>query len=319
LREARHARDIASAYYLYNPRVTLIDIGWKIEERRGGQTTGELAVRVHMRHKPRGLALEAFVEHHPRLFVDKKRIPFPVVDIVERSYPLQRYWYYAQPPPRGRLFDRLRGGISISSEWSSTYGTLGGIVVDRDSGDPMILSNWHVLAGSAYAPKGLGIYQPGYGDGGRAQHLVAHLERHVMNDNIDAAVAKLTPARPWVNDEFELGPVLGSLAPMVDMRVTKSGRGSGITTGIIDGIEGEYPVPYAGLWRKIKYVHRIVARHDEASRGGDSGSWWLEEDSRKAVGLHFAGYDSDWEDTALAMAMPQVLDALNIEIPPRDE
>jgi endonuclease G len=140
-----------------------------------------------------------------------------------------------------------------------------------------------------------------------------------MNQGIDAAVAKLTGDRPWLNEQLGIGPVSDVAMPTLGMQVVKSGRGSGVTVGMIDGVEGEYPIYYGGLWRKIKYVQRIVpvAGHNEVSRGGDSGSWWLEEATQKAVALHFAGYDDP--ETALAMAMPPVLGALNVEIAPAVE
>jgi hypothetical protein len=314
LRAAYRARDLAAVYYLFNPRVTLIDVGWRIEEKQGGQVRQDLAVRVHVRRKPRGPVFEAFAERYPDLVVDKNRIPFPVVDIVRGTYPLQWYWHPVQASARGRVFSPLRGGISISNEWSCNYGTLGGMVKDRDTGEEMILSNWHVLAGSAYASKGLGIYQPGYADGGRFEHTIAHLERHAMNEGIDAAVAKVIGARPSINDQLDIGPASGVTAPMLGMRVIKSGRGSDVTEGVIDGVEGEYPIRYGGFLRKIKHVYRIVpvVVTGQVSTGGDSGSWWLQQDTKKAVALHFAGYDDP--ETALAIAMPQVLDALNVDI-----
>ena len=313
LRAACRARDLAAAYYLFNPRVTLIDVGWRIEESQGRRTTEDLAVRVHVNYKPRGAALEALGERRPDLVIDTNRIPF-CVDIVESSYPLQWYPYPVQPARRTCVFNPLQGGISISNEWSFNSGTLGGLVRDLDTDDAMILSNWHVLVGSEYAPKGLRIYQPGCAEGGWSPNTVAQLERHAMGKGIDAAVAKLTNARPWINDQLDVGPVTGFTAPMLDMRVTKSGRGSEVTTGVIDGIEGEYPIDYGGFTRKIKHVYRIVSvTGEQVSTGGDSGSWWLEEKTKKAVALHFAGYDDP--ETALAMAMPQVLEALNVYIP----
>lgn len=316
LRAAYRARDLAAAYHLFNLRVTLIDVGWQIQ---GGQYTGEVAVRVHVHRKPRGAEFEALSTRSPNLVIHKEpiqeRFPSCLVDIVEASYPLQRYWYPVQPPPRGRVFSQLRGGISISNEWFNNYGTLGGVVKDqdRDTDDEMILSNWHVLAGSAYARRGLRIYQPGYADGGRFQHTIAHLERHAMDQGVDAAVATLTGVRPQINDQLDIGPVSGVTAPRLGMRVVKSGRGSERTEGVIDGVEGEYPIRYGGLPRKIKYVYRIVPGTSIVSEGGDSGSWWLEKDTKKAVALHFAGYD--YPETALAISMPRVLEALNVYIP----
>jgi hypothetical protein len=311
LQEAIEARKIASAYYLKNPRVTLIDVGMKIT---GEEYTGELAVRVHVREKPTNAVFEAFREDYPHLVIDESKIPFPV-DIIEASYPIQWFWFTPRPPePRAQAYNPLQGGISIAGERLFGYGTLGGIVVDRDTGETMILSNWHVLAGSEYAMPGSRILQPGYGDGGTRSGTVALLERHAFAQGIDAAVGKLNGSRGWINDQLDIGPVTGSKRPALGMRVTKSGRASRVTHGIIDGIEGEYPLYYGGSMHRIRFVHRIVPQpgFHEVSRGGDSGSFWLEEPGRQAVGLHFAGQDSP--ETALAIDMLEVLDSLNVDL-----
>jgi hypothetical protein len=311
-RAASIARQVAAAYYLSNPRVTLIDIGYRLKD---GVSTGELAVRVHVREKPPQAVFEAMSFDTPELVIDKGKIPYPLVDIVEASYPLQWGWYTPRPAePRAMAFNPLKGGISISSEWLFGYGTLGGIVEDRQTKDKMILSNWHVLAGSEYATSGLRTFQPAYGDGGSRANTVATLERHVFQQGIDAAVARLNGARRWSIEQIGIGPVTGSTAPLLGMRVVKSGRASQVTYGIIDGIEGDYPIYYGGLLHRIHFVHRIVPQPGfvEVSRGGDSGSWWLEQGTRRAAGLHFAGQDDP--ETALAIAMPQVLDALNVDV-----
>lgn len=310
LRAARQARVHACAHYLFNPRVTLIDVGFRILEHRGTMTD-ELTVRVHVRDKPRGAQLEDLGARRPELMIDKARIPF-AVDIVEGAYALQ--WHLSAPPPRAGTFARLRGGISISNERDYTYATLGGIVLDRASRTPMILSNWHVLAGSAWARPGLRILQPGSADSGGVQQTVARLTRHAMDEGIDAAVATLDGARPWTNDQYGIGAVAGIATPALGMRLTKSGRGSGQTHGMIDGVDGEYSIRYGGLLRRIRHVCRIVpvTPGAEASRGGDSGSWWLDPGSLRAAALHFAGADDP--ESALAMAMPPVLDALGVDV-----
>jgi endonuclease G len=311
---ANDARRVAAARYLYNPRVTLIDIGWKIKD---GIQTDQLAVRIHVRNKPSEAAFESFSIRNPTLVIDKGRIPFDVVDFIEANYRLHYYYWpkpYIAENERARRRNPLCGGVSISNGKFYNYGTLGGIVLDKSTGDEMVLSNWHVLVGSFYIPKGQKIYQPGVGDGGSYKDVVATLERDVMTEGIDAAVARLTSGREWVNDQLEVGSVGGAETPRLGMHAIKSGRGSDVTYGVIDGIEGEYPIWYGGLWRKIKYVHRIVPQpgETEVSRGGDSGSWWLNQESGKAIALHFAGYDNP--ETALAISMPQVLNALNVDI-----
>ena len=310
VKAAIYAREVASAYYLNNPRVTLIDVGWKISH---GEYTGELAVRVHVQKKPEEAAFESFSFNNPGLVIEKEKIPFQV-DIIEATYPLHRWWVPQPANLRAGVFDPLQGGISVSGEWLFGYGTLGGIVEDRQTRAKMILSNWHVLAGSDYAVRGTRIFQPAYGDWGSGADTIATLERHVFDQEIDAAVARLTGQRGWLNSQQGIGPVTGVKAPFLSMRVIKSGRASGVTYGIVDGFEGEYPLSYQGMQHRIRFVNRIVPQRvqGEVSRGGDSGSWWLEESTCQAVGLHFAGQDDP--ETALAISMPQVLDALNVDI-----
>jgi hypothetical protein len=135
-----------------------------------------------------------------------------------------------------------------------------------------------------------------------------------MFGGVDAAVAELTGARPMINDQLELGPVAGVAAPRIGMHIVKSGRASGITEGIISGLVGEQATTYNGFPWKIQHVvHIIPVRFGaEVSRAGDSGSWWLDKATNKVVGLHFAGDDDP--EYALAIAMPQVLEALDIDL-----
>jgi endonuclease G len=261
--------------------------------------------------------LEAFAASRPDLIIDTDRIPF-AVDFIEARYPLHWLGYgYNTASPRARVFRPLRGGISVSNERLPIYGTLGGCVLDRDDRTPMLLSNWHVLVGSAYIQRRIRVLQPAYGDGGYAGYSVAYLDRDAMDDGFDAAVAPLLPGQTMLNEQLGIGAITGAAMPELDMRVTKSGRASGVTEGIVDGIEGEYPMRYGGFPHSIRHVYRIVPRTAgrEISRGGDSGSWWLHSGSRNAVALHFAG--SDDPETALAMAMPPVLDALSVDIATR--
>lgn len=313
-RAAQEAQRKAAALYLHDEGTNLIDIGWRIKESEGGTITNELAVRVHVKYKPRGFALEAFLRQRPEREILPERIGFPV-DVIESNYSLQSI---LASPSRSVLahkepYSPLRGGISISHAWSNNYGTLGGIVSDRSSGVPMLLSAWHVLAGSFYVPSGMRIYQPGLGEGGRYR-TIASLARHGMSAGIDAAVATLMPNESYSIEQLGIGDVTGEAAPLLDMQVTKSGRTTGITHGIIDGVGGILPISYGDFPRTIRnIVHIAQATSDEpVSAPGDSGSWWLESESRKAIGIHFAG--SNDPEYGLAIAMPQVLQALDVAI-----
>ncbi len=316
LSRAYSASRRAVAFHLADPNVSLIDIGFRIKEREGKRVTPQMTVRVHLRRKLRGAAFESFAARHPERIVDEQNIGFPV-DIVEAEYPLQ-FHRFRQPirSTRVGVHETLEGGISISNEWSFGFGTLGGFVKDRDTGEVMLLSNWHVLAGSAWARRGLRIYQPGFGDGGRRQHTVAHLERHAMAHGIDAAVAKLTDARPHTNTELGIGPVNGATVPALGMRVTKSGRTTKVTEGAITGVSGVAKIPYGGFERFVRHITHIakVDESEKVSEAGDSGSWWLEKMSRHAVALHFAGDNDPNSEYGLAVDIQQVLNTLNVDV-----
>jgi len=135
-----------------------------------------------------------------------------------------------------------------------------------------------------------------------------------MNVGIDAAVAELTNERETTNNQFELGSITGVGEPIPDMRVTKSGRASNVTSGVITGVGGVRVMPYGGIKRVIQHIMHIakVPESDQVSAPGDSGSWWIEEGTNKVVGLHFAG--SNIPEFGLAITMSKILNALNVDI-----
>ncbi len=79
------------------------------------------------------------------------------------------------------------------------------------------------------------------------------------------------------------------------MNVVKSGRTTGITQGIVDGLSLSATINYDTTPNTFHDQIHIVPRPPwpavdyEVSRGGDSGSVWINEATGRAVGLHFAG------------------------------
>jgi len=303
---------------LSDPNVSLIGIGFP---EHGGQIAeDELAIRVHVREKLAPIELKAatragYTQPIPRQVVGFK------TDVVQGSYklhpaqPMAGWW---QPrDARAVALNPLQGGVSISDAYHVDYGTLGGKVYDCITGDEMILSNWHVLAVDFNSHPGVPIYQPGRLDGGRFANMFARLTRDAMSVNLDAAVATLTGSRHLLNEQFGLGPVAGVGAWQLGMAVVKSGRGSHITHGHIVEFEGMTQMQYGRQGRTIRDVMVIEpVNGGEVSEPGDSGSWWLNEETKEVIGLHFAG--SNLPERALALNMHSVLDALGVEIRPGD-
>lgn len=83
----------------------------------------------------------------------------------------------AHVDPRERFRPNIPAGASIG-HYMVTAGTLGAVVFDRNTGEPLLLSNNHVLANSNDAVIGDAILQPGPTDHGvRPDDVVAKLHR----------------------------------------------------------------------------------------------------------------------------------------------
>ncbi len=315
LAHARLALREAARNFLFDPNVHLIDFGYPIQ--KGHLNESELAIRFHVREKLSNVALETAAETG-----QTRPIPAAIggfkTDVPQAKYGLHYTgsWGNFQPrvEPRAGRAEIMRGGISISNEYQYTYGTLGGLVIDRATGAEMMLSNWHVLVGRWGARPGQRILQAGLGDGGTYKDVAATLVRDAMSANLDAAVAALNGKRGLLNQQLGLKPVTGIARAELGMDVVKSGRKTGVTYGRVTAIEGIAKMNYDRIERIIRHVITIEPRRsfEEVSAGGDSGSWWLETKSMAAVGLHFAG--SNAPERALANDMQSVLNALNVAI-----
>lgn len=299
--EAIAALDGVRRQWLRRPGVTGVDVGFKIKDDK---LTDDLAIRVHVARKIAVGELASTEIFNESGKAPKKIGGFPV-DVIEGQYGPSAT-ALAEPMvledadedaiagiERITAFDPLLGGISCGNP-RVTAGTIGAIVFDRATCRPMILSNWHVLAGASAAAVGEGILQPGRIDGGT--QTVATLTRMRLDGRMDAAVATLNNARAHTRDILGLGAISGTEAATLGMLVVKSGRTTGITRGIVDGISMSVLINYGdpGVVAFSNQI-RIVPRPPwpgvdyEVSRGGDSGSVWLNEANNRAIGLHFAG------------------------------
>ena len=100
--------------------------------------------------------------------------------------------------PRERFRPNIPAGVSIG-HYAVTAGTLGAIVFDKATGEPLILSNNHVLANSNRGAIGDAILQPGTTDHGiRPDDVVAKLHRFEMLRffNSSGPLPETPPAKP---------------------------------------------------------------------------------------------------------------------------
>jgi hypothetical protein len=298
--------------WMQRPGVTAVDLGFKWSS---GQMTHSLAIRVHVNKKKDRSELT-----EEELFPEQ--IDGLAVDIIEATYAPQTTVdsrLESALDGRGERFDVIPIGVSIGCKYT-TAGTLGAKVIDASTDDEMIISNWHVMAGRPDIEAGTSIWQPGWIDGGtREDNTIAYLSRWVLGP-YDAAVARLSGSRKVQNKTLEGRSILETTDPHLGMMVWKSGRSTGYTEGMIDGVKMKISLSYRGAGTPtLEQVFRIVprpgSRMEEISIGGDSGSVWVDETSGKAVGLHFAGEIGNSPEHALAHDIGIVTQALGVRFP----
>ncbi len=309
---------------LRTPGVTSVGVGYKI---KNGQRTDQLCIQYTVEEKLAPEALDAArIRMLPATITDDEGNAIPV-DVVERTYKPSAELMSEAVEDDARRRRRTRQnpilpGISVAHH-SSTAGTLGAIVYDRKTGQPYILSNWHVLhTGSGKI--GDRVLQPGPFDGGdRLKSVLGRVVRSHLGLAGDCAIA--TIERRGINSSiFELGtaPARFGRANLGD-RVVKSGRTTGVTHGVVERVGVVVNLNYgdAGMHLiggfEIRPDSENPASGGEISMGGDSGSLWLTSGGHNAniaVGLHFAG-ESDPDpgaEHALACNIHSVLDKLDI-------
>jgi len=214
-------------------------------------------------------------------------------DVVEAEFKL-----LSSPPPRTSRIRPAIGGISVGHcEFDQTRiaGTLSDIMVDYINRRKVVVSNNHVLALCApYGParKGDPITQPGPYDGGTSDDTIANLERWVpfstKRNVVDVAIATPISDEIVSNNHYDFGVVSGPPPKLhADMRVQKGGRTTGLTEGVIAYFGGDWVgTPYGSFWfDDLIFVESKTA----FSQPGDSGSLTVEKDTKKPVGLLFAG------------------------------
>ncbi|GAB6179086.1 hypothetical protein JCM14036_04050 [Desulfotomaculum defluvii] len=243
-----------------------------------------------------------------------------------------------------------RPGLSLG-HYRVTAGTFGAVVRDRTTGEPLILSNNHILANATDGKDGRSapgdlILQPGEYDGGTKNDRIATLLRYIpiqkgeapatcpiangasrianmfvhairpnydlkffkregVANHVDCAVAR--PLNPdMINDDIiGFGKIQGVAEAKPGMKVFKSGRTTGITSGVVTAIGTTMQVKMDDN-NNAYFSNQVIC--DMKSQGGDSGSLVLTEGNR-AVGLLFAGSDR----VTVFNHIQMVLDKLNVE------
>jgi hypothetical protein len=338
----RFTSSMSEAVVAIGANVHAVGVGRKMVE---GQPTDELAVRIYVVQKfaesaipPRDLlpaeldGIPCDVIESPPAFIQPstrttstsvnpapgEAIPGPIVNIAAVNCTDDRR-------RRQRAFG---AGISVAHR-NVTAGTIGYFCRSTRTGDNpedvFILSNNHVLANVNQGVQGDEILQPGPADGGLPADLVATLHRFVrirlggdVPNRVDAAIGRLVPNMGHNVSICSIGGVTGTDRAVEEMRVRKHGRTSGLTDGVVTdesvnslvGMSHSDP-SVVGLFQGQMRIER-AGSSTAFGLGGDSGSLVVSRDTRRAVGLYFAGPDNGIY--GLACHICDVLDELEIEL-----
>lgn len=308
LAQARQVYKQVVTDLLNRQNVIGVGLGYKNSE---GQSTGDLSLIISVSKKlPREqLSTQDLVP---------KALQGLLTDVVETGH-IRAF------PEDPKIHRRpTQPGISIGHH-AITAGTFG-LLVQR-GGDPLILSNNHVLANSNDAEVGDAILQPGPADGGTADDRVATLAEFepldygqkpgecsiantmatILNTlaELTGSSHRLDPVQMTPGDNVMDAALATPLSPdLVVPQILDVGLPTGVlepelgmdiqkmgrTTGHTQGIVTQIDVTV-----NVDYGGRIVKFTDQVftsrmSSPGDSGSGILDMD-RKAVGLLFAGSD----------------------------
>ena len=237
LEAVRSIKASAEEQLMTLPGVTGVSVGYKYV---GGRRTQQVSIRVYVTRKrdvPTSERIPSSIEGVPTDVVERKFVPLSTI----RAAPV-----FLGVTDQNR-YNPLRGGISIGPCREAIAGTLGMIVIDEGTDEPMILSNFHVLAFDNTFTIGDNIAQPANGDGGMCpEDVVGVLKQAILNGQIDAAVATITNRDHDCRIEG-IGAVTGTTEATLGMAVRKRGRTTGVTIGAVDSIDATLVVPYTGV------------------------------------------------------------------------
>ncbi len=313
---------------LKTPGVTGVDIGYKLV---AGKKTDQLSIRVFVAEKKDAKKI-------PQNELIPKTIKGAKVDVIERVYHPQMLLMKVADMELHKdtgSYDPLRGGMSIGpcrsvylnavdaachgasgAGWYRFVGTLGAIVRDVATNDPMLLSNFHVMCVDDGWNVGDQMAQPSLVDGGACPgDIVSELQRASLAGQVDGAVARHT-ARGFQCSILDIGNVHGTATATTGMAVRKRGRTTGLTYGNVDSVDLTVRLNYCNGLGTVTLTNQVGIEVDESQspsfgEGGDSGSVVVNS-SNRVVGLYFAG-SSDGKHGA-ANPIQTVLNDLNVKM-----
>lgn len=278
------------------PGVHAVGVGHKIT---AGERTGETSIRVYVTRK------RPLDELAPDEIVPAE-VEGVRTDVVERPMPRveQVPGILANAPNREDTneYRPIRGGVQVARASSSGVGTLGCICdVTGDATKVIALTCHHVIYSPGATPSNEEVGQPNGQSSSSAScdDIFGHVLDAQLDEDVDVALIRLNGGTQYLAEMADASPIVvhGSGAhPALNDPVTKRGRTTGRTGGIVDDVSTDGDVLNVdGTTRHYKRAIQVHANPDPAhpgatdfTRPGDSGSAYLNA-AGQVVAIHFSG------------------------------
>lgn len=312
-------RGLQKAYQRFASRSSFrgVDIGYRWQN---GQPTDEICLRLHLQCK---LPIEALLPSQ-QLPNHIEGIP---LDVIEASYRPSLEPGAARSSTRRQPY--TMGGLSCGRSEQGA-GTIGLVVIDKTTGKPGILSNWHVLAGPTARRNDPIMLLAEQGDEFDPRNHIANLKRWMLDRHGDAALAELLPDQPWLPLQFGgLETIPQTRSAKLGEVLAKTSRSPSSTRARVDG-KGLYRLPYEtrpGLFEyrdieglNLVYETEMPEKDGMLPSAGDSGAAWISETSGDAVALQIGGQVSAGNVTTragqgvIACELPPILEELDLRL-----
>lgn len=288
----------ARARLMKIPGVERVEIGIKLI---AGMATGDVAFHVFVTRKIR----ESDVPPAQRIPPVIDDVPTDVIEITAIRQETDVLW----------------GGVSATTGFmGGSMGTLGAIALATaantvtTAGTPVLVTNNHVA----------GTIGEDVGNGCKCScwccecGVVARVIDTRATPALDATIAVLLEGVPWSHAITGLGAVTGMAPANVGDIVYKYGQTTGLTKGMVSTLT------YNSLPGRAAFTNQILvspsAPTNDVSSPGDSGSVYLNAETRRVVGLHHGAPSGALNTSGVACHMTQVggggvADVLNIDFP----
>lgn len=319
LDELKTIKQAIEAELMERSGVTGVDIGPKYVN---GEKTDEIVIRVYVAQKKGVSKYDAI----PREIQGIK------TDVIEAKFESSVLEVAHQLPQLGTTdlnscnpsCNPLVGGISIGPGRTKNrrlyFGTLGAIVEDNNPPYNLYaLSNFHVLCAGNTSKLKNEIIQPSLLDGGQyPANTFGAVLRSSLGGKVDCAIASIRN-RSAAAAIKNIGNIRGTKTAILQMPVCKQGRTSGLTYGIVDGINATVKISYGGVIGDRILTDQIAIVPDTKknavwSEAGDSGSAiaYMENGRIYVVGLHVSGNSQGTRATANSIRVVEA--ALNVSV-----